>query len=174
MADALFAPNSDSEKDSDQFSDDLFDGPSECGGSFRAQFNAREVDHVEDSPTPARSTARGRGRQTARRLFLSCDSEEEAYRGELLENATARELERLPPESDTQKLILEELKRTNSRLESFSDRLEALDCRLKSIEQMQLNMSSSTASSSINTDDGSAGKSSRKVPAKVAVRIYNY
>ena len=91
-----------------------------------------------------------------------------------MENATARELERLPPKSDTQKLILEELERTNSRLESFSYHLETLHWWLKSVKQMQLNMSSSTTSSSINTDDGLAGKSSRKFPAKVAVGIYNY
>ena len=163
MAGKVFVPNSDSEHDSDQFSDDLFDGPSDCGGLILG----REVDFVENSPTPARRTDKGRSQQTARRLFVS-DSEEEVCRGELVQNATGTELERSPPKNDTQKLILEELKKTNSRLESFSDRLEALDCRLRSVEQMQLNVSTSTPSSSI----GSAGQSSRKVPAKVAVSIY--
>ena len=139
MADDFFAPNS----DSDQFSDDLFDGSSECSVSFRAQFNTKAVDYVQESPNPARSTARGR--HTVRRLFPSCVSEEETYRGEPLETATAIGLERLPPESDTQKLILGELKRANSRLEAFSDRLEALDLRLKSVEQMQLSSSAPAA-----------------------------
>ena len=162
MAEDFLASNSDNEIDSDQFSDDLFDAPSESDGAFCSEFTTGAVDYVAESPDPVRSASRGQ--QSARRLFPP-DDERETHRGELLENATATE-------PDTQKLILEELRKTNSRLESFSDRLEALDCRLKSVEQMQLN--SSTPSSSVSTDDGSAGKSRRKVPAKVAVRIYNY
>ena len=127
MEDDLLAPNSDSERDSDLFSDELFDEPSECGGSFCAQFNARAVDY-----------------------------EGSTCRGEPLQNATATEPARLSPERNTQELILDELKKVNSRLESFSDRLDALDCRLKTVEEMQL--SCSTPSSSISTDDGSAGK----------------
>ena len=68
-------------------------------------------------------------------------------------------------ESDTQRLILEELRKTNSRLETFSEHLEALDGHLKSVEQMQLN------SMAPNSSDGSASKAKRKVPAKVAVNV---
>ena len=68
-------------------------------------------------------------------------------------------------ESDTQRLILEELRKTNSRVDTFSEHMESMDGRLKSVEQRQLN--STTPSSS--TSDGSASKSKRKVPAKVAV-----
>ena len=75
------------------------------------------------------------------------------------------------PHSRLQKQILEELRKTNSRLDTFSDQLEAMDGRLKSVEQMQLNSATPTSSS-----DSSTSKTKRKVPAKVAVSaaIYNY
>ena len=66
-------------------------------------------------------------------------------------------------------LILEELKKTNSHLDLFSEHLKALDGRIKSVEQAQLTISPSSSSSST---DGSAVKK-RKVPAKVAVSGYS-
>ena len=67
-------------------------------------------------------------------------------------------------DTDTQIVILE-LKKTNSRLDSFSEHLKTLDGRIKSVEQAQLTISPSSSSSST---DGSAVKK-RKVTSKVAV-----
>lgn len=153
MEHEVLAPNS----DSDEFSDELFDGTSDCGDSFGAEVNTKAVD-CEGSPNPVWSTASVRGAD--RRLSPP------------LENATAKEPERLPPESDAQERILEELTKVSSRLESVFDRLDALDSRLQSVERNQL--SSSTPSSSASTDDGSGGKRSKKVPAKVAVSLCSY
>ena len=163
MADEVYALDT----DSDRLSDELLGQTSDCGSGFPPPVTRREVDYVEDSPTRARSSDRARSQTTARRLIVSDSDEDSVHR-----EARETERERLPPESDAQTQILEELKRTNSRLESFSDHLEALDCRLKSVEQMQLDMSASTSSSASSI--GSESKSSRKVPAKVAVSIYTF
>ena len=71
--------------------------------------------------------------------------------------------------NDTQLLILQEVRKANSRLDTFSDRLEGLESRLASVEDKQL--SSVTPSSSSSTDSsGTRGK--RKVPPKVRVSSY--
>lgn len=63
---------------------------------------------------------------------------------------------------DTQQLILEEVRKTNESLAHFSSRLDAIENRVKNIEQYQLH----TASSSV---DSSVEKVKRKVPVRVRV-----
>ena len=65
--------------------------------------------------------------------------------------------------------ILVELKKVNTRLESFCERLDSLDGRLKSVEDMQVNLSSSVSS---NTEE-SASKTKRKVPSRVSVSYHH-
>lgn len=67
-----------------------------------------------------------------------------------------------PASSDNMQLmILDEIKKANSRLDVFSDRLEAMENRLTSIESTDLYTPGSS----------SAEKVKRKVPAKVSVSI---
>ena len=73
-------------------------------------------------------------------------------------------------QSDTLKLILEELKKNNARLDSFSENLKSLDGRLESVEQSQAQLSNSSTPSSSGTDGSAVKSGKRKVPAKVAVR----
>ena len=61
--------------------------------------------------------------------------------------------------------ILVELKKVNTCLESFCDRLDSLDGRLKSVEDMQVNLSTSVSSST----EESASKTKRRVPSRVSV-----
>ena len=44
--------------------------------------------------------------------------------------------------------ILEELKKVTSRLETFSERLDSLDGRIKTMDDIQVSVSASTSSSS--------------------------
>ena len=68
--------------ESDEFSEDLFDESSECGGSLRAPITGRKV-YVSKSPTPARSSdktrSEARNQTTVRRLFVP-ESDEEVHR----------------------------------------------------------------------------------------------
>ena len=74
-----------------------------------------------------------------------------------------------PRRTDTRDLILEEMRKTNSRLDVFSGQLKSLETRLTSMETNQLSITPS--SSSTSGTDGSAGKGEkRKVPSKVSVR----
>ena len=66
------------------------------------------------------------------------------------------------PDIHGQKLILEELKKTNSRLDSD---LQALDSRIKSVEQTQLSFLTPSSSGT----DRSDVKNKTKVQAKVVV-----
>ena len=61
--------------------------------------------------------------------------------------------------------ILTELKKVNSRLETFCERLDSLDGRLKTVEDMQVNLSTSVSSST----EECASKTKRKVPSRVSV-----
>ena len=121
------------------------------------------TDHFENDEetdgagTPKETTHRAsRSTELSRRLF----SNSGVYRDPLRSVSNTHS-----SEFDTQRLILEELRKTNSRVDTFSEHMESMDGRFKSVEQRQLN--STTPSSS--TSDGSASKSKRKVPAKVAV-----
>ena len=102
--------------------------------SYTSSTNLFDDDIVACTPSERTSTL------VSRRLFTNPD---EQRRQPLRNVSNSTEL-------DTQRLILEELKRTNSRLDTFSEHLEALDGRLKSVEQMQLD--STTPSSSANSD----------------------
>ena len=66
---------------------------------------------------------------------------------------------------DTQNLILQELRKANSRLDDFSGQLKSLDSHLVFVE------TNVTMSSSSTSTDRSAGscRGKRKVPAKVSV-----
>ena len=58
--------------------------------------------------------------------------------------------------------ILAELKKVNARMGSFCEWLDSLDSRLKSVEDMQVNLSTSVSSS---TEE----KTKRRVPSRVSV-----
>ncbi len=58
--------------------------------------------------------------------------------------------------------ILQEVKKTNSSLSEFSSRLDAVESRLKNVEEQQLASLSSDADTSVE-------KVKRKVPARVRV-----
>lgn len=113
---------------------------------------------IEMANEPRTSTPAKRSSTLRRRLFSNPDEQnrEPLRNVSNLSNAI---------EANTQRLILEELKKTNSRLDTFSERLEAFDGRLKSVEHNLINSTTPSSSSS----DSSASKSKRKVPAKVAV-----
>ena len=66
---------------------------------------------------------------------------------------------------DTQNLILQELRKANSRLDDFAGQLKSLASRLVSVE------TNVTMSSSSTSTDRSAGnyRGKRKVPAKISV-----
>ena len=57
--------------------------------------------------------------------------------------------------------ILEELKEVSSRLESFSELLDSLDGRMKTMEDIQVNLNTSMSSST----EESASKTKREVPS---------
>ena len=67
--------------------------------------------------------------------------------------------------SNTQELILQELRKTNARLDMFTGRLESLEGRLTSVETTTLSMTPSSSSGV----DNSGEKGKRKVPARVSV-----
>ena len=69
---------------------------------------------------------------------------------------------------DTQLLILQEMKKANSRLSAFSDRLEAVESRLASVENNQL----SATPASTSADSSADSRKKRKVPAKVRVSLF--
>ena len=69
-----------------------------------------------------------------------------------------------PTNSNTQELILQELRKTNARLDMFTGRLESLEGHLTSVETTL----SMTPSSSSGVDN-SGEKGKRKVPARVSV-----
>ena len=98
-----------SERDSDHFSKDIFDGFSESVVSVRSRSGAGLTDRVQDSPDPVRTTARRP--QPSRCLFSSSDEEETHHQGlGPLKNVTNLPRQRQSPtETDTQKLILEEV-----------------------------------------------------------------
>lgn len=161
MAAEIFALDSFGEGDSDNSSEELLesDGDSDIARTGNGAFET-----VLNSPNnvPAAS-----GSRPNRRLFTEPAAREEPHRQPLGDATNLRSpasVRTRPSESDTQVLILEELKKTNSRLDSFSEHLKALDGRIKSVEQAQLTISPSSSSST----DGSAVKK-RKVPSKVAV-----
>ena len=68
-------------------------------------------------------------------------------------------------DDDTQLLILQEVKKANSCLNVFSDRLEALETRLAAVESNQLTSTSTSVDSSVDS------RRKRKVPAKVRVSL---
>ena len=70
-----------------------------------------------------------------------------------------------PTSSNTQEQILQELRKTNARLDMFTGRLESLEGRLASVETTTLSMTPSSSSGV----DNSGEKGKRKVPARVSV-----
>lgn len=67
----------------------------------------------------------------------------------------------------TQNLILQEIRKANSRLDSFANQLDSLESRLASVETNHLSVTPS--SSSASGVEKSAERGKRKVPAKVSV-----
>ena len=67
----------------------------------------------------------------------------------------------------TQNLILQEIRKTNFRLDSFANQLDSLESRLASVETNQLSVTPS--SSSASGVEKSAERGKRKVPARVSV-----
>ena len=70
--------------------------------------------------------------------------------------------------NDTQLLILQEVKKANSRLDGFADCLEALESRLASVETKQMSVTPASTSTESSTDC----RKKRKVPAKVRVSFF--
>ena len=66
--------------------------------------------------------------------------------------------------ADTQDLILQEVRKAKSRLDSLADQLVALETRLTSVETNQLSVTPSSSGT-----DRSSEKSKRKVPSKMSV-----
>lgn len=64
--------------------------------------------------------------------------------------------------SDPQQLILEELRKTNASITAFSTRMDAVEKRLRSVENQQREVCSSSSSS--------PELAKRKIPSKVWVR----
>ena len=92
-----------------------------------------------------------------------------ASRGSVRTSTPRRALGNAAAPSSASNEILVELKKVNTRLESFCERLDSLDGRLKSVEDMQVNLSSSVSS---NTEE-SALKTKRKVPSRVSVSYHH-
>ena len=92
----------------------------------------------------------------SRRLFVG---------GEPLKEVSNRHVSgsRSPQTSDnTQLLIMKEVQKANSRLDTFATRLEAMETRLTSVENTNFTCSSSSTGCS-------SDRAKRKVPAKVRV-----
>ena len=127
----------------DNFSEELLetDSDSDVGGNGTFQT-------VLNSPNKVPAAS---GSRLNRRLFTKTTTREEPRWQPLGDATNPRSpacARTRPSESDTQILILEELKKTNSRLDSFSEHLKTLDGRIKSVEQAQLTISPSSSSSS--------------------------
>ena len=70
--------------------------------------------------------------------------------------------------NDMQLLILQKVKKANSRLDGFADCLEALESRLASVETKQMSVTPASTSTESSTDC----RKKRKVPAKVRVSFF--
>ena len=69
---------------------------------------------------------------------------------------------------DTQELILQEIRKANSRLDEFAANIKAIETRLDSVENHYINVTPvSTSTSSCAEESG--GKIRRKVPKRVSV-----
>ena len=72
--------------------------------------------------------------------------------------------------AETQRLILEELKKANLRLDQFGTNISTLEKRLSSLESSQSLQLTPSSSSSSSAED--SVKKRRKVPSKVSVWCY--
>ena len=67
-------------------------------------------------------------------------------------------------------LILQEVRKTNTSLADFSSRMDAVESRLKSVEQQQKDVTISQSSSG----DSSAERAKKKVPTRIRVSSVNF
>lgn len=161
-----------SDRDYGTESDDLFSSPGRCGELEEI------IDLIPDviPQSPKNALERANPPRATRCLFTKPLGESS--------NSTPRRVppvpwctHRAPVESplepprciggaETQDLILQEIRKANSRLDRFAGQLQSLETRLTSVESNQMSM---TPNSSSGTD-GSAVRGKRKVPAKVSVR----
>ena len=76
-----------------------------------------------------------------------------------------RQLFKSTPLSDkTNELILEEVRKTNSSIAEFSTRIDAMESRLKTVEQQQKDMTTPSSSG-----DSSVERAKKKIPTRVRV-----
>lgn len=147
--------------------DDLEDNSSEYNTDRDLFENDDLCESVNNEPHSRSLTAASGAQGTAKTNPNRClfpTSGESGTRRHALRNSTNNDT---PTRSSDTGVILEELKKVTSSLNDFSERLESLDSRLKSVEEMQIRSNSATPSSS--STDGSAPKGKRRVPAKVSV-----
>lgn len=146
-----------------------------CGGSGSLFSSPERLTLEEDyqgSPTvilPSPNNTLGQVRNVSRRLFTKPLQESNSNRPRVLPAAaTCRELPVENSSGDTQHLILQEIKKTNSRLDVFATQLESLERRLASVESSHMSVTPSSSSG----NDGSATKGKRKIPSRVSVRYF--
>lgn len=80
-----------------------------------------------------------------------------------------RQLFKSTPLSDKiNELILEEVRKTNSSIAEFSTRIDAMESRLKTVEQQQNDMTTPSSSG-----DSSVERAKKKIPTRVRVSAYS-
>ena len=158
MACSILAEDSDSEGSARE-SDDLFSSP---GGT-----TSLEEDTSSSTIPPSPKNASNSSHATRRLFFQPLSDASNAIPSNRPTTTTTTTLPAgclRNSRADTQDLILQEVRKANSRLDSLADQLVALETRVASVETNQLSMTPSSSGT-----DRSSEKSKRKVPAKVSV-----
>ena len=159
-------------------------------GRLRKGKQHREEEQYSELDPEVSSTPSGihRGLNVSRQLMRTPSSQERVMNnhGTTETEQPLKEMTNLPSQVDmssangetsgtrttaeTQRLILEELQKANSRLDQFSTNISTLEKRLSSLESSQSLQLTPSSSSSSSAED--SVKKRRKVPSKVSVWCY--